>query len=355
MLRFIYFTRAQLVMTLVMPVVLFGCRKKIDFDQESSSESGNLHPLQQYYEPWETISVSTKGTPYMIESDGTFLYIVSDAGDRRWVEFTNATHIVNTLFYSADYQFTALDKGVNRMILGASGGQQGVATFDYGGIINTYGFHIQPNWRINSFYDDAISFYIGGFFGDIPLPSYPNSTYADRLYANNGLIAGCDGVYREVYEMDRVYFSPYACGNGILSSDHSIGEWNGTTWEPRTPIIGEKVTAIEELNDTLFIAGFDANEFAIRKFANGNLITDSTIINTAPSLSESDVKMISHNGALYVYGTANFPERIYTGVLKYFNGQWSYVGKLGSVPDDVAIFNGYLYALTNGQLKRFPL
>jgi hypothetical protein len=65
--------------------------------------------------------------------------------------------------------------------------------------------------------------------------------------------------------------------------------------------------------------------------------------------------MLTHSDDLYVYGTINFQNGIYKGVLRYSNGQWSYFGKLGGVPDDVAIYNGYLYALVNGQLKRLVL
>jgi len=337
-------------------MLVLGCRKKIDFDETNSTQSGNLHPLQQYYEPWETIPITTKGTPYMIEANTNYLYIASDDGNRRWIEYMTPNLDVTTLFFSQNYQFTSMDRaGFTRMVLGASGGTNGVTTFDHNGLINTYAFYIPSGSRINSIYDNAVRFYIGGNFASFG--TNPASNFGDRIYSLDGSVLGSPGVVSEIYEMERVQMFPYGCGNAILPSGHSIAEWTGSAWEARTPIINEKVTCIEEVSDTLFIGGFGPNEFAIKKFANGTLITDSTIINTATSLTTSDVKMVSQPNVdvLYVYGTVNFEERFYTGVLKYTNGEWSYVGKLGSVPVDMAIFNGYLYALTNGQLKRFPL
>lgn len=356
MLRFTYFTKFFVFLIPALLFVVVGCRKKIDFDQTNSSESGALHPLQQYYEPWETIPITTKGTPYMIEANTNYLFIVSNDGSRRWVEYMTPNHDVTTLFFSQNYQFTSMNRaGFTRMVLGASGGQNGVATFDHNGLINTYSFYVPSGSRINSIYDNAVRFYIGGNF--FSFGSNPASNFADRIQSLGGTVLGSPGVVSEIYEMDRVETAPYGCGNGILSTGHSIAEWTGSSWEARTPVINEKVTCIEEIGDTLFIGGFGPNDFAIKKFANGILITDSTIINTAASLNTSDVKMISQSNVneLYVYGTINFPEKLYTGVLKYANGEWSYVGKLGGIPDDMVIFNGYLYALMNGQLKRFPL
>ncbi len=356
MLRFTYSTRLFVILLSAFLMTIIGCRKKINFDQTDSTDSGTLHPLQQYYEPWETVSVSTKGTPYMIEANTNYLYIASDDGNRRWIEYITPNHNINTLFFSETYQFTSMNRaGFTRMVLGASGGQNGVATFDHTGLINTYSFYIPSGSRINSIYDNAVRFYIGGNF--LNFGASPASKFGDRIYSLTGDVLGSPGVVSEIFEMDRVQMLPYGCGNSILPSGHSIAEWVGSAWEARTPIVNKKVTCIEEIGDTLFIGGFGPNEFAIKKFANGVLITDSTIVNTSTSLNASDVKMVSQSNVnvLYVYGTVNFQENLYTGVLKYTNGEWSYVGKLGSVPDDVAIFNGYLYALTNGQLKRFPL
>ena len=352
MLRFIYFIRHYFLLIVILPTIFLGCRKEIDFDVTDTIESENLHPLQQYYEPWETVPVSTNGTPFMIEADNNYLYIVSDDGSKHWVEYMSGNHFVSTIFFSQDYKFTALTKGVNRMIIGGRGGTNCVSSFNYNGIINTYAFYVPSSRRINAFYDDAISFYVGGSF--LSFGSAPASSYADRIYSNNGNVPGTDGIISYVYEMKRVDFSPYACGKSILPTGHSIAEWTGSIWEPRTPIIDDKITDIEQIGDTLFIATFDSNGSAIKKFSNGNLITDSTIVSTVPAYS-SRVKLLSHNNSLYAYGTINVPEGPYQGVLKYTNGEWSYVGKLGGIPKDLTIFNGYLYAIINGQIKRFPL
>lgn len=352
MLKYIFSSRYVLLL-IAFSFIQSGCRKKIDFTVEETSESGTLHPLQQYYAPWETVSISTNGNTYMIESDNNYLYTVSNNGTRRWVEYMGTNHIVQSIFYSEVYQFTALEKGVNRMIVGASGGTIGLATFNQSGIISTYSFYIPTGKRINAIYDDAISFYSGGNFNSFGLN--PASDYVDRVISSTGSVQGCPGIVSEVYDVDRIAFSPYACGNAIIPSGHSIAMWNGISWDPHTSIMNEKVTDMQMIGDTLFVAGFSPGDFAIKKYSNGTLITDSTMINTATSTDDTDIKLLTYNGKLYAYGTINFTQRLYLGVVSYTNGEWSYVGKLATIPEDVAIYNGHLYALTNGVLKRFPL
>jgi hypothetical protein len=330
-----------------------SCRKKIDFNNEDKIETGTLGPYQKYYEPWTLVSVGVTGTPKMIASDGSYLYISSYTPTKSYVCYINGSHSFYPLFESQTYTFTAMEKGVSRMVLGSSGGVKGLTEFDENGVYFSFDFLVTSGRRVNDINDDGLRLYAAGDF--VGTTQNPTSQNVDKHYKSTNSSEGMSGLIGEVYDLDVINSNRYASGKFILNTGHSIAMWDGSTWLPHTSIINEKVTDIQWYNDTLMIAGFANGEAAIRKFANGALIDDNEVINTSVSEQDCNIKMFTHGGRLYAYGTLNFQGGPFHSLMSYENGHWNYVGKMGGMPNDVEVFNGYFYAIVGSHIKRLAI
>ncbi|XOV66105.1 MAG: hypothetical protein ACFHU9_10755 [Fluviicola sp.] len=352
MQEFKYFTKTLFAL-LVLFIMITSCRKKIDFDKESKFETSPFGPYQQYYEPWQSVNASLTGTPTLINTDNSFLYIASESSGRSYMRYMNSNLVSYPLFYSNNYKFTAIEKGNTKMIIGASGGQYSLREFDENGIYATFNFYVTPDRKINDISTDGLKIYpVGNFVGTNLNPS---SFSVDKHNKVTNTSEGMPGIAGEVLDIEKHLGEFYIAGNEILNFQHSIAKWNGSQWQPFANIDDDKVTGISWIGDTLFIAGYANGQTAIRKYANGSLIEDNIVVNTASSEEETDIKLYEYGTSLYAYGTINFPGSPYTSVLEYQNGQWNYVGNLGGVAKDIVAFGGYLYAIVGNSVKRIQL
>ena len=81
----------------------------------------------------------------------------------------------------------------------------------------------------------------------------------------------------------------------------------------------------------------------------------SSLINTSPTESGTNLMFFKAENRLFVYGTVNLQYLSHTGVFEYKNGAWDYVGSLEAEPSYLVLFKGYLYALVNGEFCRYKL
>jgi hypothetical protein len=359
MSTFNFFIKSSVVVSVLLLSNL-GCRKDIDFDKQSGTVISPIDPTQPIYSAWEKVDLSFSGTPLYVSTsaNGNYMFVgttstVPTIGDRVYSisqDFTNTPMFSHP---SSNITGMAVGTGGRNLSFMNNSSFQAIQAFNQTGIIETYVLGVNANERINDIYDDGGVLYIGGEFNGIG--NNPTSDFVDKLNKTTTFTEGMHGIVSEVYSVDNFVGDIYVCGDSILPTGHSIAVWDFTQWLSYGSVLNEKVSDITFYHDTMFIAGYSGNGYAIRKGFYGSITEDQTLINTSPTESATKIEFFRTGDRLFVYGTVNLPGLEHEGVLEYKNGTWDYVGSLEAKPSGLVLFKGYLYALVNGKFFRYQI
>lgn len=334
-----------------------SCRKEIDFSEGHKQVQGSINPGGVFYQPWTNVPTPGITDITLIEQDYYGIYFVGvQQGIRRvyYFEGDAAPSIVwmGNSASSATGEFTALVFSAPKIYACHNGNP--VANFRiFSSPSSVISYNLNLNGKkITDVKSIGNEMYLSGDFLALPGP-FPTTDYFEKVNKVTGVVFGMGGL--ESPAEAQCYGLPgfFACGKN-MHSGRSIANWDGSEWIPYSTLT-ERVTDVELLGDTLMIAGNLPNGRAIMKEQNGFEIPFDELINTAQSEAETRIKFLRSGNVIFAYGTVNFENASFNSVLKYEDGNWSYLGKLNEIPTDLAILNGYVYAATASGIKKIKL
>lgn len=348
-----YYTYTRFFLLVLLVQVGVSCRKKIDFSEGERLEEGALSPNETSYEPWITVPTEGITDIQLIEQDYNGIYFTGVKNNLRTVFYFEGENAPTVVWYgnsasTPNGEFTLLEFSAPNMYIANNilpYAKLRIYPNPSSGTQYTFNLAGKKITGVKSIGNDM---YLSGDFEQGS--PFPASSYFDKVDKTSGYFLGMSGLEAPAEAQCYGLYNFFACGKNVHSG-RSIANWDGTQWVPHSTLT-VRVTDVEMLQDTLFVAGNLPNGKAILKERNGYESTFNELINTAQTEAETNIRIVRYGQKIFAYGTVNFENYSFFSVLKYENGRWSYVGRLNEIPTDIAFLDGYLYAATASGIKK---
>lgn len=368
----LFSSRKLLIVVVVILAVVSSCRKDIDFDQAQDFNSeGAIDPTKPILEPW----TSAAAVSYVdhIASDGQNIYYSIYAGGQTIMYKLDTSGTSTYLFnvsFSDDIQLIEYIGSKLYFTQKVANGFGRVHAFDETGLLNTYDVDVNANdgTILTTLVDLGSQLLVAGQFGfEVPNLSR-NVCLIDKttgaLTHLSGL--GYNKVTSAAYHNDEIYITGKALtGNSSSTTGKALAKWTGTQWQLLGPYtldddfeIAPIGTCIGSYNGKILMGGKLRSAWpAIYEYSSmyNDFIGNQGFGGTNTTGQNINIQMRTFDGVLYAFGQIRFSGASFNSVYVMENNAWRSIGALDADATDLAICQGYAYALVNGQIKKYPL
>ena len=366
------FSRRLFSVLVLIIAVLPGCRKKIDFEQgENSYNTGAINPGQPILEEWESIGSTWLGASH-IASDGQNLFYSKFSGG------VNRMYIMDTLGnYSVLFDISSNDDVQLIEYVGSklyftqreSNGVGKIHEFDENGILNTYELLVSASYgtHLTSLMDVGSQLFVAGKFRFGNNGSSWSACLIDKATGAVTQMPGLGGnpINSVTYFNNEIHVAARGVFGTFSNGGRAVAKWNGSQWVGLGPhnlnynYIGALVgSCVGHYNGELFVGGrFDYGYTTVKKYSEvyNNFIDNQGFNGTCSDVEYPNMYMRMFGNDLYLFGELRFWNASFNSVYVMENGVWRSIGALDGVATDLAICQGYAFALVDGNIKKYSL
>lgn len=369
----LFYSRRSLIFSVLITLISLSCRKEIDVEKYNEGFSeGAINPNEPILEEWESLLPFGFIADH-IASDGQNIYFSSYSGGISRMYIMDSIGNYSALFdisANDDVQLVDYVGGKLYFTQRESNGVGKIHEFDHTGILNTYELLVSASYGtyLTSLLDVGTQLFVTGKFR---IGNSGSSWSACLIDKSTGVITEMPGLGSNVinsatYFNNEIYVAARAVmGTYNSSSGRAVAKWDGNQWigvgqytlpyNYVGPLIG---TCVGHHNGELYAGGkFNTYGTSVTKYSNtystfgGNL----GFIGTTSNIDDPRIHMKMIENDLYLFGRVRFTNASFNSVYVMDNGVWKSIGALDGDATDLAICQGYAYAIVTGKIKKYPL